>query len=163
MVEIPDRSASAAEVRSYITEILISRYNADRELAEETACSWQLARGAELHDASLKVFQDVFGAEVGFCLYRSVLDDRDVAFEASLVGKSLFYLHMGSVLWLVWTLARMRLGESETCYLAQIFHGVVSIVYASASPKVHRRMLVGGVLLTCAVSFIWWSTGRKCR
>lgn len=87
MTKLPVRSASAAEVREYIAQVLLSRYNADREVAEEAARSWRLGLGAEIHDASLEFFQQVFGAEIGFCLYRGILDDREQAYELSLRGK----------------------------------------------------------------------------
>ncbi|KAL2822111.1 hypothetical protein BJX63DRAFT_378126 [Aspergillus granulosus] len=157
MVQLPDRSASAAEVRSYITQILLSRYNADSEFAEETVQRWQLGRGAELHDASLNFFQQVFGDEVGFCLYRSVLDDRNEAYEASLRGKFLSGLFPVSTAWFLWDLATSSRERPDTYYFPQVLHGVVVAVYAGSKPKVAREMLALGVAIVCLNFLTFWS------
>lgn len=85
-LDIPDRSASAENVRRFIADILVSDYDTDRDFAGETARAWQIGRGAELHDARLKYFEDIFGAEIGFCLYRSILEARDEQWQSSHIG-----------------------------------------------------------------------------
>ncbi len=90
MARIPDQSASAAQVRYYITQTLVARYHLDATAAEETAQAWKLGRGAELHDASTGYLQELFGVEAGFCLSRSILEDRDGAWESSIVGRVLY-------------------------------------------------------------------------
>lgn len=85
-LDIPDRSASAEDVRRFIADVLVSDYDTDRDFAGETARAWQIGRGAELHDARLKYFEDVFGAEIGFCLYKSILEARDKEWQSSHIG-----------------------------------------------------------------------------
>ncbi|KAL4811360.1 hypothetical protein BDV18DRAFT_155964 [Aspergillus unguis] len=84
---IPDRSARAPAIRHFITQLLISEYDTDPASASEIARAWQIGRGAELHDAKLGYFQHVFGPEIGFCLFRSVLEARDIAWLDSRVGR----------------------------------------------------------------------------
>lgn len=84
--DIPDRSAHAAHVRRFITDVLVSDYYTDPNFASETARAWRIGRGSELHDAKQKYFEDLFGAEMGFCLYRSVLEAREKAWQDSRIG-----------------------------------------------------------------------------
>jgi hypothetical protein len=84
--KIPDRFATTEEVRSYLTQILTEKYTAHPEFAEEACASWKLGRGAELHDANLEYFQQIFGNEVGFCLYGKVLKARQKAWQNSYAG-----------------------------------------------------------------------------
>ncbi|KAL3450320.1 hypothetical protein BJX65DRAFT_270580 [Aspergillus insuetus] len=84
--KIPDRSATTEDVRSYLTQILTEKYAAHPEFAEEACASWKLGRGAELHDANLEYFQQIFGNEVGFCLYRKVLKAKQKAWQNSYAG-----------------------------------------------------------------------------
>ncbi len=83
---IPTRSASAADVRRFITDVLVSDYDTDPEFASETARAWRIGRGAELHDASQEHFEHVFGAEIGSCLYKTVLDGRESQWWGSHIG-----------------------------------------------------------------------------
>lgn len=87
MARIPNRSASPEEVRIYIMQALISKHTASHEFAEETARLWRLGRGSELHDAKLGYFQQLFGVEVGLCLFRSVCEDRQDAWAQSPIGR----------------------------------------------------------------------------
>ncbi|KAI9376427.1 hypothetical protein BJX61DRAFT_489883 [Aspergillus egyptiacus] len=162
MAELPDRSASAAEVRSYITQTLLSRYNANREFAEHAACAWQIGRGAELHDASLTFFQQVFGTEVGFCLHRSVLDAREDAYKKSLLGNILILLQYVASIWLVWILRTSP--WSYNAYTKQmLFHGVVMALYGGLRPKINYHLLVSGVAgASIAFLTIWLPYTRKC-
>lgn len=84
--DIPGRSANAAHVRRFITDVLVSDYYTDPTFASETARAWRIGRGSELHDAKQKYFEDLFGAEIGFCLYRSVLEARDKTWQSSRIG-----------------------------------------------------------------------------
>lgn len=86
MTRIPNRSATPEEVRIYIAQTLISKHNAGDDFAEYTARSWRLGRGSELHDVKLEYFQEIFGVEVGLCLFQSVSEDRDDAWKQSVVG-----------------------------------------------------------------------------
>lgn len=85
-LDIPDRSASAEDVRRFIADVLVSDYDTDRDFAVETARAWRIGHGAELHDARKKYFEGIFGVEVGFCLYRSVLEARDKQWQSSHIG-----------------------------------------------------------------------------
>lgn len=84
--DIPDRSANAAHVRRFITDVLVSDYYTDPNFASETARAWRIGRGSEFHDAKQKYFQDLFGVEIGFCLYRSVFEARDKQWQNSRTG-----------------------------------------------------------------------------
>ncbi len=84
--DIPDRSANAAHVRRFITDVLVSEYYTDPNFASETARAWRIGRGSELHDAEQKYFEELFGVEIGFCLYRSVLEARDKEWQNSHIG-----------------------------------------------------------------------------
>lgn len=83
---LPDRSASAAHVRRFITDVLVSDYDAEPDFASETARTWRIGRGAELHDAKERYFVDIFGVETGVCLYRSVLNAREKQWQNSRTG-----------------------------------------------------------------------------
>jgi hypothetical protein len=86
MPRLPPRSANAEEIRSYIRQTLTTKYHADQSLADEAALSWRIGRGSELHDVPLNYFQQVFGVDVGLCLYQSVCEDLHAAWEQSRVG-----------------------------------------------------------------------------
>lgn len=90
MAPIPDPSASSAQVRYYITQILIAKYHLEHTSAEQTARAWKIGRGAELQDASFEYLQQLLGVEVGFCLSKSILDDRDEAWVRSIIGRFLY-------------------------------------------------------------------------
>ena len=86
MARIPNRSATHEEVRIYIAQTLISKHNAGHDFAEDTARSWRLGRGSELHDAKLEYFQEIFGVDAGLCLFQNVCEDRDDAWKQSGIG-----------------------------------------------------------------------------
>ena len=86
MTRIPDRSATSEEVRRYIVQALKSKQNVSPDFAEEAAQSWRLGRGSELHDAKLEYFQKLFGVEIGFCIYKNVCEDKDLAWKESSLG-----------------------------------------------------------------------------
>ncbi|KAL3465580.1 hypothetical protein BJX64DRAFT_252693 [Aspergillus heterothallicus] len=108
---LPPRTATANEVRAFLTETLITKYNfADENLAEAATENWRVGRGAELHDASLEYFQQLFGVEVGFCLHRSVGEEKKKVNVRSPEG--FFYGIFGLCIWifgawLVWTLVKI--------------------------------------------------------
>lgn len=86
MGRIPDRSASPEQVRIYIIQTLTSKHKTSHTFAEEAARSWRLGRGSELHDATLQYLQDIFGVDIGLCLFRSIREDRDEVWQQSYVG-----------------------------------------------------------------------------
>jgi hypothetical protein len=134
MTRIPDRSAGPEQVRSYIRRTLTSRHKTDDNLAEEAARSWRLGRGSELYDATLEYLQEIFGVDIGFCLFQSICEDRDNAWEKSLVGIICsckfwqnvyivryrlmnFYIGMlyASAMFLLWSIITFFLGHRSSC------------------------------------------------
>ncbi|KAL2831283.1 hypothetical protein BJY01DRAFT_226735 [Aspergillus pseudoustus] len=73
---LPANSAPATEVRSYITQTLVTRHKVDPDVAEEHAAKWDVGRGFELKQASLGHLQRVFGDNVGLSLYHVVRVDE---------------------------------------------------------------------------------------
>lgn len=82
-IQVPDRSATAPDIRRFIAQVLESEYDTDPDFASQIAGAWRIGRGSELHDAKLEYFQQVFGVEIGFCLFRSVLEARDKQWQNS--------------------------------------------------------------------------------
>ena len=82
-------------MRQYLEQILITNYEASWSLAFQTAGKWQLGRFSDLHETSLKDFENTFGTELGKLLFRSVQDDVAHEFHASPAGIFNFW---GSIL-----------------------------------------------------------------
>lgn len=73
---VPIRTASANEVREYITDLLANKHNTTVEIAVEVASKWKLGRGYDFLDASSDEFNKMFGKEFGNCLYKSTAEDE---------------------------------------------------------------------------------------
>ncbi|KAL3456152.1 hypothetical protein BJX64DRAFT_294340 [Aspergillus heterothallicus] len=73
---LPANSAPAPEVRAYITQTLITTHDVTPEIAEKHAGKWDIGRGYELKQASLRHLQRVFGDNVGLALYHAVREER---------------------------------------------------------------------------------------
>ena len=86
MTQIPDRSAGPEQVRTYIRQTLTSKHKTEENFADEAARCWRLGRGSELHDATLEYLQKVLGVDIGLCLYNSVREDKEDAWEQSYIG-----------------------------------------------------------------------------
>ncbi|KAL5343367.1 hypothetical protein BJX70DRAFT_353964 [Aspergillus crustosus] len=83
MSQFPDPSASAAEIRNY--NLLHPRLNLQ---CTPRACRQyckpvEIGLGSEFHDAKLVYFQQIFGPEIGFCLFRTVFNAKDGAWCTS--------------------------------------------------------------------------------
>ncbi|CDM32822.1 hypothetical protein EN45_042060 [Penicillium chrysogenum] len=149
MARIPNRSATYEEVRIYIAQTLISKYNAGHDFAEDTARSWRLGRGSELYDAKLEYFQEVFGMDTGLCLFQSVCEDRDNAWKQSVIGVICFWMTIVSAALLFWfhilPLLRGQTGSPSQLLL----FGLTRAIYAYLSPRRDDYMLVSGLFSAC--------------
>ncbi|KAL4883843.1 hypothetical protein BJY04DRAFT_183336 [Aspergillus karnatakaensis] len=154
MSQIPSRSADAEEVRNYIRHALITKYQADKSLAEEAASSWRLGRGRELHDLSLEYFQQLLGVEVGLCVFASVCEDQNQAWERSLLGNicsGMLYGSTGSVLF---STARIFFGHSPSSlsYFCILFFGASLATVGYSRPKTNTIFVISGLVqVICAV------------
>lgn len=81
---LPLESASANQIQEFITQTLIIRLGCTPELAGEKGALWAVGHGADLRAASAGDFERIFGANVGLCLFRSVVDDKDEEWKASI-------------------------------------------------------------------------------
>ncbi|KAB8235520.1 uncharacterized protein BDW43DRAFT_35153 [Aspergillus alliaceus] len=115
MSRVPDRSACPKEVRSYIVQTLTSKHKTDQHFAEEAARLWRVGRGSELHDTTLKYFQEIFGVDVGLCLFQSVREDRDEVWERSYTGIIHSWMIYGSSAYVFWSLIVSNLGGFTSC------------------------------------------------
>lgn len=93
---LPSPSAGVKEVQDYIAAILIARHDATPELAREKAALWEVGHGEEFRTANASRFDGIFGANLGLCLARSVLDDADEEWCASRVGVWTCSMHLTS-------------------------------------------------------------------
>jgi hypothetical protein len=84
--KLPARSAGPIEIRAYIARVLMSKHDISSELADETANLWRLGRGSELRDASVRVFEGIFGDFNGWLLYRIVHEDELEDWQQSIIG-----------------------------------------------------------------------------
>ncbi|CEL08564.1 hypothetical protein ASPCAL11713 [Aspergillus calidoustus] len=159
--KILDRFATTEEVRSYLTQILTEKYTAHPEFAEEACASWKLGRGAELHDANLEYFQQIFGNEVGFCLYGNVLKARQKAWQDSYAGIACV---AGTYISLVWTLWYLHTTPSEhrsPLPIAVLGYGLGMFYWAQDSPddtynhRYLRNYMIRCVQLGNGIFFLW--------
>ncbi|BCS27782.1 uncharacterized protein APUU_60830A [Aspergillus puulaauensis] len=112
-IHIPDRSASSADVRRFITDVLVSDYDAEPDFASETASAWRIGRGTELHDANQRYFVDIFGVEIGVCLYRSVLNAREKQRQNSRTGILFKWAHLSVPILAIWNFYKSQWGRSS--------------------------------------------------
>jgi hypothetical protein len=65
-------TASASQVRAYVTLILAQEYDVPEEEARSIAEKWRYGKGVELCSFGKETFCEIFGGEVGALLYRRV-------------------------------------------------------------------------------------------
>lgn len=86
MSSLPKASDNEEEVKSYIIHTLISKYGTSPDFASQCAQRWQLGRGSELLSARLEYLQEIFGTDVGFCLFQSICEDEDASWQHSVAS-----------------------------------------------------------------------------
>lgn len=86
MSSLPKASDNEEEVKSYVIHTLISKYGTSPDFASQCAQRWQLGRGSELLSARLEYLQEIFGTDVGFCLFQSIREDEDASWQHSVAG-----------------------------------------------------------------------------
>jgi hypothetical protein len=149
MTRIPDRSAGPEQVRSYIRRTLTSRHKTDDNLAEEAARSWRLGRGSELYDATLEYLQEIFGVDIGFCLFQSICEDRDNAWEKSLVGIICNWMLYASAMFLLWSIITFFLGHRSSLSFPTLLFGAALANYGYQRPTYHYPILAMGIFNVC--------------
>ncbi|KAE8393660.1 hypothetical protein BDV23DRAFT_180424 [Aspergillus alliaceus] len=161
MSRVPDRSACPKEVRSYIVQTLTSKHKTDQHFAEEAARLWRVGRGSELHDTTLKYFQEIFGVDVGLCLFQSVREDRDEVWERSYTGIIHSWMIYGSSAYVFWSLIVSNLGGFTSLALPQLILGASQVSYAYQKPTGKDWMVAMGVGNICIAIFtLLWSRVR---
>jgi len=90
MCTFPVPTAGPREVREYLANILVTRHDATRAFAEETASLWDLGRGIDLRHASKRDFIRIFGDKVGPYLFHTVREDILEQWRGSAVGIACF-------------------------------------------------------------------------
>lgn len=75
--KLPVKTARSDTVRKYIADVLLTRYDAAPQLANEIAGLWKVGRGRELCEARREQLEKIFGTNFGLCIFRSVRDDED--------------------------------------------------------------------------------------
>lgn len=83
---IPPLSSGPTQVRAYIADILKTKHEASSELAEQIAGKWQFGRSIDLRESSLHYFRELFGADMGTFLFRSVQEDVMNEWKTSTAG-----------------------------------------------------------------------------
>ena len=84
---VPDLAAGADAVRTYVSQVLVTKYDASREVADEIAQSWKFGNGHGFFDASSDDLKGIFGPEVGYLVYRSKRQDWKTKWRASTAGR----------------------------------------------------------------------------
>ncbi|KAJ5825705.1 hypothetical protein N7474_002843 [Penicillium riverlandense] len=86
MARPPGADAGPSEVRAYLVNILVHRYDASAEYAQSIADLWQLGRGSHLHNADIRSFNQIFGKPVGGYLHETVINDLYAEWRTSISG-----------------------------------------------------------------------------
>ncbi|KAE8140488.1 hypothetical protein BDV38DRAFT_239763 [Aspergillus pseudotamarii] len=152
MTRIPDRSAGPEQVRSYIRQTLTAKHKTDDDFAAEAARAWRLGRGSELSDATLEYLQEIFGVDIGFCLFQSICEDRDNAWEHSYIG--MLYC---SAMFLLWSLITLFLGRRSNLSFPTLLFGATLANYGYRRPTYNYPMLAMGICNVCIslLSILW--------
>ncbi|KAE8381885.1 hypothetical protein BDV26DRAFT_56313 [Aspergillus bertholletiae] len=82
----PPASAGPNAVRTYISDILVSKHDASLNFANEVASRWQLGRPNDLRHAAPRTFDGIFGSDIGSFLYRTVQEDIREQWYSSTAG-----------------------------------------------------------------------------
>ncbi|KAB8262970.1 hypothetical protein BDV32DRAFT_119805 [Aspergillus pseudonomiae] len=149
MTRIPDRSAGPEQVRTYIRQTLTSKHKTEENFADEAARCWRLGRGSELHDATLEYLQKVFGVDIGLCLYNSVREDKEDAWEQSYIGFICNWTLYGSAAFLLWSLITYFLGHRPNLFLPLLLFGATLANYGYRRPTRHYSLLAMGIFNIC--------------
>ncbi|KAE8330718.1 hypothetical protein BDV39DRAFT_21496 [Aspergillus sergii] len=157
MARLPDRSACPEQVRNCFIQTLTSKHKTDPNLAEEAARSWRFGRGSELHETTLKDLQEVFGVDVGLCLFQSIREDRDDAWERSYIGtfcNGMLYL---SAAFLLWSITLYFSGYRTSLSFPLLLFGAALANYAYQRPTRKYDMLAMGICNICIalLSILW--------
>ncbi|KAJ5200804.1 hypothetical protein N7491_008390 [Penicillium cf. griseofulvum] len=75
LTKFPSAFAPADEVRTYITQVLINKYDVPVDVAEKHANKWEIGRFSQLTPASRDTIQRIFGDNVGLCIHSAVQED----------------------------------------------------------------------------------------
>jgi hypothetical protein len=86
MAQPPFQGAGPNQVRAYLADLLIHKHDASSESAKSIADLWQLGRGRDLRQANITNFINIFGEPAGLYLYRSVREDFQAEWRASILG-----------------------------------------------------------------------------
>lgn len=94
----PSANAPADEVRTYITQLLVNKYDVPVDDAEKHASKWEIGQFSRLTPASQETIQRIFGDNVGLCIYSAIqedlselLDARPLAIISSCMWHSFFF------------------------------------------------------------------------
>jgi hypothetical protein len=72
-------TASASQVRTYLTTILAQEYDVPEEEGQSITEKWRYGKGVELCSFGKETFCEIFGGEVGVLLYRGVSAKNGIA------------------------------------------------------------------------------------
>jgi hypothetical protein len=86
MAGLPCADAGPSQVRAYLVNILVHKYEASSEFAQTIADLWQLGRGSDLRHANGREFNQIFGKPVGRYLHETVIDDLYAEWRTSSSG-----------------------------------------------------------------------------
>ncbi|KAL3475841.1 hypothetical protein BJX99DRAFT_229059 [Aspergillus californicus] len=142
----PSYSATPEGIRNYFIQVLKTKYNATDDVAEKAVSPWQLGRGKELHETSQTYFKDLFGPEIGLCLYRSVKEDRSKTYERSLVGRGCLGMLLLSVIYVFWSL----FVPPSKAFIPSLLFGVAAIINGYMRPEDRTTMLLCGGFAICS-------------
>ncbi|KAJ6118688.1 hypothetical protein N7471_013308 [Penicillium samsonianum] len=78
----PSANAPADEVRTYITQLLVNKYNVSVDDAEKHASKWEIGQFSRLTPASQETIQRIFGDNVGLCIYSAIQEDLSELLDA---------------------------------------------------------------------------------
>ncbi|EDO04384.1 predicted protein [Sclerotinia sclerotiorum 1980 UF-70] len=62
-------SSTPADVRKYLTALLVQNHGISIEEAKEVAACWIYGRGSEFYQYDLETFKNLFGNEIGMLFY----------------------------------------------------------------------------------------------
>ncbi|KAJ5813196.1 hypothetical protein N7447_010219 [Penicillium robsamsonii] len=75
LTTLPPPNAPAEQVRTYITQLLVNRYDVPVDVAETHASKWEIGRFSQLTPASRETLQRIFGDNVGLCIFSTLQED----------------------------------------------------------------------------------------
>ncbi|KAJ5357048.1 hypothetical protein N7517_011657 [Penicillium concentricum] len=75
LTTFPPANAPADQVRTYITQLLVNKYDVPVDVAEKHASKWEIGRFSQLTPASRETLQRIFGDNVGLCIFSTLQED----------------------------------------------------------------------------------------